>query len=115
MVVMKKIINGNDEDDIDHGELFGDNLSSGKPGIFFVSKHLQRVSSAEEDQDHQESCQESLFIRYSEYSYIYNIHRYSRYSECSSPEHFVNSFAAAENKVVVDINLKTEKYIWTFT
>ena len=62
MVVMKRIINGNDEDDVDHGELFGDNLSSGKPGIFFVSKHLQRVSSAEEDQDHQESCQESLFI-----------------------------------------------------
>ena len=54
MVVMKKIINGNDEDDVDHSELFGDNLSSGKPGIFFVSKHLQRVSSAEEDQDHQE-------------------------------------------------------------
>ena len=56
MVVMKKIINGNDEDDIDHGELFGDNLSSGKPGIFFVSKHLQRVSSAEEDQDHQHNA-----------------------------------------------------------
>ena len=56
MVVMKKIINGNDEDDIEHSELFGDNLSSGKPGIFFVSKHLQRVSSAEEDQDHQHNA-----------------------------------------------------------